>query len=100
MAYRTPFRTLAARPRQLGSSLRSQGRRELCRRPTLEVLEDRTVPAVLTVTTLADLAEADDGHTSLREAIDQANATEAADVIAFAEGLSGTIQLTSNLSPL
>jgi hypothetical protein len=56
----------------------------------LDVLEDRTVPATFTVSTLAD-----DGIGSLRQAIDQANAAQGADVVEFASGVEGVITLTS-----
>ena len=65
-----------------------------CRRPTprhlsLEQLDDRTVPAVFHVTTLAD-----GGAGSLRDAVARADARPGADVIVFGEGLTGTIALT------
>ena len=48
-----------------------------------------------TVTTAADVVNAGDGVLSLREAVQQANATEAADDIRFAVGLEGqTLTLT------
>ncbi len=56
--------------------------------PRVEGLEDRTTPSVLTVTTLAD-----DGAGSLRQAVRDANADAAPDVIRFAPNLSGTIAL-------
>jgi hypothetical protein len=56
-------------------------------RPTLLVLEDRVVPATLTVTTTAD-----SGAGSLRA---QVAAASAGTTIVFAPGLSGTIALTS-----
>jgi hypothetical protein len=59
-------------------------------RPNLEVLEDRTVPSTFTVRNLADRGEG-----SLRQAILDANARPGADTIDFADGLSGTIGLTS-----
>ena len=73
------------------------------RRPTLEVLEDRCVPAVLTVNTLADLAATVSGLVTLRQAIvasETDTTTELGqtgtgdDTIQFAPGLSGTIDLT------
>jgi hypothetical protein len=65
-------------------------------RPTLEALEDRSVPAVLTVTSLAD--SFDPG--TLRSAVVQANndgAYGVADAIQFAPDLSGTITLVAPL---
>src|SRR5262245_50821661 len=60
-------------------------------RPRLEALEDRVVPAIFTVSNAND-----SGAGSLRAAITAANATTAADTIAFAPGLAGkTIALTS-----
>ena len=70
-----------------------------------ETLEDRTLLATFTVTTLEDEndgASAGAGR-SLREAIDEANATANSggpDIIDFAGGLSGTITLGSMLSGL
>src|SRR5262249_39842134 len=66
-------------------------------RPSLEVLEDRSVPAVFTVNTLADSVPGATGPGStvtLREAVEQANQHPGADVIRFAAGLHGTIILT------
>src|SRR5262245_50386468 len=48
-------------------------------RPRVEGLEDRTAPAVFSVTTTAD-----DGPGSLRQAIDDANGASGADTITFA----------------
>jgi hypothetical protein len=61
-------------------------------RPTLEVLEDRLVPAAtFTVTNLNDA-----GPGSLRQAIADANAIQTdADTIVFRPGLAGTITLTT-----
>src|SRR5262245_3361765 len=56
--------------------------------PTLEALDDRIVPAVFHVTTLAD-----GGAGSLRDAVSRANAHPGADVITFQSGLTGTIAL-------
>jgi hypothetical protein len=64
-------------------------------RPTLEALEDRSVPAVLTVTSLAD-----SGAGSLRSAVARANGEGAfgvGDTIQFAPYLSGTITLGTPL---
>jgi hypothetical protein len=55
-------------------------------RPTLEVLEDRAVPATLTVNTTLDVLGHDNGMLSLRQAIIDANATPKADTIALPAG--------------
>jgi CSLREA domain-containing protein len=75
-----------------------QPTRKTAHRPrlTLEGLEDRCVPAIL-VNTLADEVSADDGLTSLREAITQARTQPGADTIAFADGVSGPINLTQGV---
>src|SRR5262249_56177908 len=62
-------------------------------RPSLEALEDRAVPSLLTVTNLAN-----SGPGSLRAAVTQANMTPAADTIVFAPGLHGTITLASEIA--
>jgi hypothetical protein len=60
-------------------------------RPRVEALEDRTVPALYTVTNALD----DGSVGSLRWAINQANATPVADIINFSSSLAGaTISLT------
>lgn len=56
--------------------------------PILELLESRIAPATFIVTNLAD-----SGEGSLREAILDANARPGADVIMFASGLTGTIEV-------
>src|SRR5947207_15969266 len=60
--------------------------------PQTEVLEHRIVLSTFTVTTLAD-----SGPGSLREAVTSANAAAGADIVQFAHGLSGTINLASQL---
>ncbi len=54
--------------------------------------------------TVTKLADSDDGvcdaDCSLREALDEANATSDADTITFASGLSGTIELTVGELPV
>jgi hypothetical protein len=58
----------------------------------IEVLEDRTVPATFTVSTLFD-----GGEGSLRTAIQNANNASGADVIEFNENLTGVITLTGQI---
>jgi predicted outer membrane repeat protein len=58
----------------------------------IEPFEPRIAPATIIVTSLAD-----SGSGSLRAAIAEANEHNGADLIAFARGLTGTIQLTSGL---
>ena len=64
----------------------------------LEPLEDRRLLAVVTVTTLADTVDFNDGVTSLREAIFATNTVPGADTIDFAPALTAggpaTILLT------
>src|SRR5262249_13946800 len=60
-------------------------------RPSLEVLEDRTVPSTFTVLNLAD-----SGAGSLRQAVLDANTLLGPDIINFADGLSGRIDLSGN----
>src|SRR5262249_54358938 len=60
-------------------------------RPTMELLEDRAVPALLNVTTSLDVIDPNDGMLSLREAVIQANASNGADTIVLP---AGTYQLT------
>lgn len=65
----------------------------VCRRhfrPVLEMLEDRTSPAVFMVTNRADA-----GAGSLRQAVLKANMTNVPDTIQFKVGLIGTIRLTT-----
>ena len=65
-------------------------------RPSLEVLEDRAVPATFTVTNLNDA-----GLGSLRQAIADSNGTTVEnDVIVFQAGLTGTITLTTGQLPV
>lgn len=51
-----------------------------------EELENRIVPATISVTTFADVVNPADGKISLREAISQANATPASDTIVLKAG--------------
>src|SRR2546426_6423415 len=79
---------------------RSTAARRKTTRPVLqlEALEDRTVPAVITVNTLVDETIANNGLTSLREAITQAFTRPEADTIQFA--VAGTINLGGPLPDL
>src|SRR4051794_14761330 len=56
-------------------------------RPALQSLEDRLVPATIVVTTLADVVNNADHVVSLREAINQANATPGPDTIRLQAGV-------------
>src|SRR3990172_1595105 len=58
------------------------------RRLRLEPLEDRRLLALVTVTTLADTVDFNDGVTSLREAIFATNTVSGADTIDFAPSLT------------
>jgi hypothetical protein len=74
----------------LRSGRRARHRRELSARLALvDVLEDRTMPSVITVTNLRD-----SGGGSLRAAVASANAHPGADVIRVQANLAGTIVLT------
>src|SRR5262245_21992857 len=64
----------------------------------LETLEDRSVPAVFTVSSLTDVVNPNDGVLTLREAIGQANSSAGADTITF--GVAGTINVQSPLPTL
>ena len=55
-------------------------------RPTLEVLEDRCVPATFTVNTTADVLGHSNGMLSLRQAVIDANASPGADTIVLPAG--------------
>jgi hypothetical protein len=65
-------------------------------RPILEPLDPRLLlSATFTVNTLIDDSTPEDGVLSLREAVEKANTTAGADIIAFSTGLTGTIKLTN-----
>ncbi len=88
---------LSGRPRRRSSvsvarsgSGRQRSRR---RRHLLEMLEDRRLLATIEVTTGLDVVDSGDGLTSLREAIDQANANSDLDTITFRGGVN-VISLT------
>ena len=70
----------------LGRSL--SGRSFYGRKLRLEPLEDRRLLAVVTVTTLSDTVDFNDGVTSLREAIFAANLVPGADTIQFDPSLT------------
>ena len=76
----------------------AQGHNPNQRRLRLEPLEDRRLLAVVTVTTLSDTVDFNDGVTSLREAIFATNLVGGADTINFAPSLTAggpaTITLT------
>jgi hypothetical protein len=63
------------------------------RRPAFEALEQRHLLAVFTVSNLSDGAVAPAG--SLRAAINSANAASGPDVIQFASGVTGTLNLNA-----
>jgi predicted outer membrane repeat protein len=64
----------------------AKGPRRTSPRLRLQCLEDRSVPATISVTTTADVVAAD-GQLSLREAITQANSNPDADVIVLPAGV-------------
>ncbi len=64
-----------------------------------EPLEDRRLLAVLTVTTTADTTDANDGLTSLREAIVATNALSGADTINFDPALTANGPATIVVNP-
>jgi CSLREA domain-containing protein len=80
----------------LGRSL--DGRSFNGRRLRFEPLEDRRLLAVVTVTTLSDTVDLNDGVTSLREAIFAANIVPGADTIEFAPSLTAAGPATILLS--
>lgn len=68
-------------------------RRRASLRPGTETLVARALLSTITVTSLADNLD-DDGETTLREALAQADANSEGDEIVFANGLAGTIHLS------
>src|SRR5262249_18526498 len=76
----------------------------------VEVLEDRCVPATITVTSLADPTDINFQKVTLRQAIQAANTNQSvngstagapgADTIVFQDGLTGTIQLEPGVGDL
>src|SRR5262245_43042485 len=66
--------------RRLFARTNNQPRRNDPLRPSLEVLEDRQTPAVLTVNSLLDNAIAGDNLVTLREALLAANSDGATDL--------------------
>lgn len=65
---------MASRARLKGSSMSASSQRRLSRvRVAVEVLEDRTLPATITVNPAFDTAVAGDGFVTLREAITATN---------------------------
>jgi hypothetical protein len=91
MAFLTWLRWRKARPAALRKGTRPHtNTRRRAFVPRLDVLEDRTLPSTYTVMNLND-----SGPGSLRRAVLDANAHPGADTIVFAQGLHGTIKLTS-----
>lgn len=76
-----------------------RSRKKRNRQSLVETLELRSLLTTFTVTSLADNLD-DDGQTTLREAMMQAGENEGADEIVFASGLSGVIELNSDLGEL
>src|SRR5262245_26371397 len=73
-----PLRNLLQFSCERGPNQRA-ARRQRRQRPWLEALEERTAPAVLTVTSLADNLTAGDGLITLREAFNAANTASTVD---------------------
>src|SRR5262249_41100524 len=82
MFFSLRYRMTDPRPRKLTASWRRPARF----RPALEILEDRAVPAVWTVTTPLAVVGPGDGVLSLREAVLQANASGGPDTIVLPAG--------------
>jgi CSLREA domain-containing protein len=81
----------ARRPGPLKSA-QARRRRTARRRPGLEALEDRAVPAVLTVNSPADDVDDLDGSLTLREAVQLANQNPDPDAITFDPAAFATAQ--------
>jgi CSLREA domain-containing protein len=82
-------RNHSRKPSRRKSAARTQSQPSLYRRRLrYEPLEDRRLLAVVTVTTLADTIDFNDGQTSLREAIFATNTVPGADTIDFAPSLT------------
>ena len=73
----------------------SAAHRRRPRRSEIETLEDRVVPATITVANLGDT-----GAGTLRAAIEQANLDAGLDTITFAPSVTGTITLATALPDL
>jgi CSLREA domain-containing protein len=71
----------------LGAAARGPGRSRTQFRPRMESLEDRLVPALIMVTTTADIVNPNDKVLSLREAINLANSTPGPDTIVLQAGV-------------
>ena len=86
-----PFRSLARRARR--TRVRRTGAQWL-----VDGLEDRTLLASYLVTTAQDVVDANDGLTSLREAVTAANGNPGPDTIRFGSPVDGqAIQLNSQI---
>src|SRR5688572_18262330 len=87
------FRQFASRSRSRQRATRAM---PLRRRLRIEPLEDRRLLAVVTVSTLGDTVDFNDGVTSLREAVFATNLVGGADTINFAAALTsgGPAKLT------
>ncbi len=85
------IRPVARRGWPFGSGSRRRPRPAV--RPTLEVMEVRTMLSTIVVNTLADPATPTPGVISLREAIAQAASNSGDQTISFASYLSGPVEL-------
>ncbi len=87
---------VAHRLRVAGSAGKSESRvRRAASQCTIEILEDRRVPATIRVTSLLD-----SGAGTLRAAIERADRAPKGVTITFARSVTGTIELTSALPVL
>jgi hypothetical protein len=87
--YMSSWRTAAGRRLRLGHNHFT---------PRLEALEDRSLPSTFTVTNLGDAGTGSGNRGDLRYCIAQANALAGADVIRFANNVTGTLSLGSELA--